>query len=122
MMLISLKALSACVCETSALATRGISPPEQSLSCMPRRPSFPPQVIVQSPAAANHKIVLLFGTSLYDVKQSKMPPASDLTVRDGLRIFTPAAALIRVPEGLFISNPIETQVVLASLRDASELL
>jgi hypothetical protein len=29
---------------------------------------------------------------------------------------------IRVPGTLFVANPIETQVVLASLRDASELL
>jgi hypothetical protein len=30
--------------------------------------------------------------------------------------------LIRVPKSFFIRNPIETQVVLASVRDASELL
>ena len=51
-----------------------------------------------------------------------MPPPADLTVRDGLRLFTPAAALVRVPESFFARNPIETQVVLASLRDASDLL
>ena len=70
----------------------------------------------------NNKIALLFGTSLYDLKQPQMPPAADLMLRDGLRLFTPAAAIIRAPEGFFASNPIETQVVLASFRDASDLL
>jgi hypothetical protein len=43
-------------------------------------------------------------------------------VRDGLRLFSPAAALVRVPESLFQLYPIETQVVMASLADASDLL
>ena len=30
-----------------------------------------------------------------------MPPAADLTVRDGLRLFSPAAALVKVPEAFF---------------------
>ena len=37
-------------------------------------------------------------------------------------MFSPAVALIRVPESFFVRNPIETQVVLAGIRDASELL
>src|ERR1019366_5098152 len=35
---------------------------------------------------------------------------------------SPAAALVRVSETLFTRNPIETRVVLASVRDGSELL
>lgn len=51
-----------------------------------------------------------------------MPADSDLILRGHLRILTPPAALVRVPEAFFTANPIETQVVLASVRDASELL
>ena len=51
-----------------------------------------------------------------------MPPAADLALRDGLRLFSPAAALVRVSETFFTRNPIETQAVLASFRDASDLL
>ena len=51
-----------------------------------------------------------------------MPPAADLAVRDGLRLFSPVAALVRVAESFFCRNPIETQVVLGSLADASDLL
>ena len=96
--------------------------PEQSLLLHAEQTVIPSQAIIHSPKGTNHKIGLLFGTSLYDLKQPQMPPAADLTVRDGLRMFMPAAAVIRVPEAFFASNPIEAQVVLASLRDDSELL
>jgi hypothetical protein len=42
--------------------------------------------------------------------------------RDGLRLLAPAAALVRVAESFFARNPVETQVVPASLGDASDLL
>lgn len=90
--------------------------PEQSLLQHAERTVIPSQAIIHSPKGTNHKIALLCGTSLYDLKQPQMPPAADLTVRDGLQIFMPAAAVIRVSEAFFASNPIETQVVLASLR------
>jgi hypothetical protein len=51
-----------------------------------------------------------------------LPSGNDLVSHNGLRLFSPAAALIRVPESFFIRNPIETHVVLASVRDAYELL
>jgi hypothetical protein len=51
-----------------------------------------------------------------------MPDAAGLTVRDRLRVFAPAAALIRISEGLVAANPISTQTVFATFRDASELL
>lgn len=96
--------------------------PELSVLIHAENTVVPSQVIIHSPKGTNHKIPLLFGTSLYDLKQSQMPAAADLVVRDGLRIFNPAAAMIRVPEGFFKSNPIETRVVLASLGDPTELL
>src|SRR5258708_7734739 len=64
---------------------------------------------------------LLFGTSLYDLKQAAMPPAGDVSVRNGLRLFTPEAALVKAPEACFRRNPIETQVALASIRDVSDV-
>jgi hypothetical protein len=96
--------------------------PEQSLLLHAENTAIPRQVIVNSPRGMNNKINLLFNTSLYDLKQRQMPPAADLTVRDGLRLFHPAAAVIRVPEAFFRTNPIETQVVLGSFSDPSELL
>jgi len=95
---------------------------EQSLWLHGEKTVIPKQVVVCSPNAKNHLNVLLFGTSLYDLKVSEMPPAADLVVRDGLRLFAPAAALVRVAESFFSRDPVETQVVLASLGDASDLL
>src|SRR5260370_23501085 len=45
-----------------------------------------------------------------------------LMVREGLRLFSSAAALVRVPESFFQLYPVETQVVMASLADVSDVL
>jgi fido (protein-threonine AMPylation protein) len=95
--------------------------PEQSLLLNGENTIIPAQVVVYSPKGTNNTIKLLFGTSLYDLKQ-RMPPASEIVTREGLRQFSPAAALVRVPESFFARNPVETQVVLSRIKDASELL
>jgi len=96
--------------------------PEQSLLLHAENTIIPSQAIIYSPKGHNNTVKLLFRTSLYDLKEQQFQSRNDLIVRNGLRIFSPAAALIRVPESFFIRNPIETQVVLAGIRDASELL
>lgn len=95
---------------------------EQSLWLQGEKTVIPDQVVVCSPKGTNHSFDLLFGTSLYDLKIPEMPPASDLVTREGLRLFSPAAALVRVAESFFARNPVETQVVLASLKEPSDLL
>ena len=95
---------------------------EQSLWLHGERTVIPDQVVVCSPKGTNHATNLLFGTSLYDLKVPEMPPAENLVIRDGLRLFSSAASLVAVAETFFTRNPVETQVVLASLADASELL
>ena len=96
--------------------------PEQSLLLHSENTVIPSQVIVSSPKGANNKIELLFGTSLYDLKEPQLPLAPDLTTRDGLRLFAPIPALMKVSETFFNRNPIEIRLVLANIRDASELL
>jgi len=96
--------------------------PEQSLWLHGERTVIPDQVVVNSPKGTNNAIKLLFGTELYDLKVPEMPTAADLVARDGLRLFSPAAALVRVTESFFSRNPVETQVVLASLGEGSDLL
>jgi hypothetical protein len=95
--------------------------PEQSLLLHGEKTVIPAQVVINSPNGTNNTVKLLFGTSLYDLKVSEMP-AVDLVVRDGLRLLSPVAALVRVAESFFARNPIEVQVVLGSLADASDLL
>lgn len=96
--------------------------PEQSLFLHGERTVIPDQLVVHSPKAANNDVKLLFGTTLYDLKVDEMPAPEALTVREGLRLFTPAAALVRVPESFFQMYPLEAQVVMASLADVSDLL
>lgn len=96
--------------------------PEQSLLLHAESTVIPAQVIVYAPKGTNNTTQLPFGTSLYDLKQKEMPPAADLIVRDGMRLFTPAAALTRVPDSFFQRAPLEAQVALNAIKDASEVL
>jgi len=96
--------------------------PEQSLLLQAENTVVPPQAIIYSRKGHNNTVKLPFGTSLYDLKEQQLPPRNHLVNRNGLRIFSPTVALVRVPESFFARNPIETQVVLTSIRDASELL
>jgi len=96
--------------------------PEQSLLISAENTVIPPQVIIYSPKGANNAIALLFGTSLYDLKESQPPPSGDLIVKDGLRLFAIEPALAKVPEAFFAARPVEAQVALASLREPSGLL
>ena len=47
--------------------------PEQSLLISAENTVIPPQVIIYSPKGANNTTALLFGTSLYDLKESQPP-------------------------------------------------
>lgn len=96
--------------------------PQQSLLLHAEHTVVPRQVIIYTPKGTNNTIDLLFGTSLYDLKQSAMPPDTDLTEKDGLRLFTQAAALLRVPSEFYTQYPIETQVILSTVRAPSEIL
>lgn len=96
--------------------------PEQSLLLLAENTVIPPQVVIYSSKGTNNTVALLFGTSLYDLKQNQMPPAADLTVKDGLRLYALPAALIKVPEGFYQNYPVEAQVALNMVRDASEVL
>jgi fido (protein-threonine AMPylation protein) len=95
---------------------------EQSLLLQAENTVIPPQVIIYSPKGTNNSMSLLFGTSFYDLKEPQPPPDADLLVRDGLRLFSIDAALIKVPEAFFAAKPIEAQVALASVREPSGLL
>jgi Fic/DOC family protein len=96
--------------------------PEQSLLLAAENAVVPTQVVVYSPKGTNNTLKLLFGTSLYDLKQKQRPPEADLTVKDGLRIFVPAAALTKVPEDFFTRHPVDVQVTLAAIKDPSDVL
>src|SRR5690349_8834628 len=81
--------------------------PEQSLLLNAGHTVIPKQVIVYSPKGTNNTTELLYGTSIYDLQQNEMPLAADVEEVDGLRLYVPAAALIKVPDGFFQRYPIE---------------
>jgi hypothetical protein len=96
--------------------------PEQSLLLLADDTVIPKQLIVYCPKGTNHAIELPFGTSLYDLKQARMPGPTDLIEKDGLRLFSAAAALVRVTASFFNRRSIEVQLALAAQRDGSDLL
>lgn len=96
--------------------------PDQSLLIHAGNTVIPNQVIVYSPKGTNNTVQLLFGTSLYDLKQQDMPPKDDLVEKDGLRFYAAPAALLKVSEGFYQRYPVEAQVALSSISDASGLL
>lgn len=96
--------------------------PEQSLLLHAEQTAVPKQIVVHSAKGTNNRIDLPFGTSLYDLKQSQMPDLHERAIRDGVRIYTNAAGLLRVSETYFRANPIEARINLATIKDASEVL
>jgi fido (protein-threonine AMPylation protein) len=96
--------------------------PEQSLLLHAENTVVPTQTIVYSRKGHNNTTKLPFHTSIYDLKQSQLPPRNQIVVRDGLRLFSPDAALLRVPESFLRRNQIEVQIVLSGITDVSNLL
>jgi len=96
--------------------------PEQSILLKAGDTAIPRQVVIYSPRGTNNTVELPFDTSIYDLKQDGMPPSDDLEQIDSLRIFEPAAALTKVPESFYARHPIEAQVVLSEVKDASDVL
>ncbi|MHB1527991.1 MAG: Fic family protein [Acidiferrobacteraceae bacterium] len=96
--------------------------PEQSLLLHAGNTVIPTQVVIYTPKGTNNVVKLPFSTSIYDLKQQDMWPAADVTVHDRLRLYSPVAALVKVPETFFSRYPIESQVALARIADASEVL
>ena len=96
--------------------------PEQSLLLHAERTAIPRQIIIYTPNGTNNTVELLFGTSLYDLKQKDKPADENVTTRDGLKLFVPEAALVKVTEAFFVRYPVEAQIVLSGVCDAGDVL
>ena len=95
--------------------------PEQSLSLHAGNRTVPRQLLVRAAKGGNKPMALPHGTSIFDIRAS-LPPTRDASVMDGLRLYTPAAALIEASPAYFTQHPIDARTVLALFPDASELL
>jgi len=95
---------------------------EQSLLLQVEDTVVPASLVVCSPKGQNNDLDLLHGTSLYDLREAVAPPTEDLVVRQGLRLYTLDAALVKVPESFYVTHPLEAQLALRAVPDASGLL
>ena len=84
--------------------------------------SIPEQVVVHAPEGGNNRIQLLFGTTLFDIRDRREPGPGEVLEMDGLRLLTPASAAVRVSAAFFRAHPVEADVLLSTVRDASQLL
>ena len=95
--------------------------PEHSLSLHAGNDAVPPQLLVRSPKGGNKVTPLLYDTSLFDVRAA-VPEKKDIEEKDGLRLFSLAAALIASSPGFFANNTTDARAALAAIRNASEML
>ncbi len=95
--------------------------PEQSLSLHTGDWTVPKQLLVRSPKGGNKPTKLLYETSVFDVRL-ELPPAADIEIRDGLRIYTLPAALIACAPSQFTAHPLTLRAALAMVPDASDVL
>ena len=95
--------------------------PEQSLLLHAGNRTVPGQLLVRAPRGRNRVTHLLHGTSLLEVRAT-MPAGGDVMEVDGMRTFSPAAALIACPARFFEQCPIDGRAALALVGDASDLL
>jgi len=96
--------------------------PEQSLLLLAENSVIPKQLVICSPLGTNNAIKLPFGTSIFDLQQSEMPLENDLIEYLGIRLLSPASALIRVSEAFYARQTVELITVLSEIPDVTELL
>ena len=95
--------------------------PEQSLQWHAGNRTVPSQLLARSSRGDNSPVALPFATSLLVVRSS-LPPVADIIVEEGLRLYTPSAALIAVGPDFFTRHEVDARAALARIRDASEIL
>jgi Fic/DOC family len=95
--------------------------PEQSVLLHSGNASVPSQLIVRSPEANNSNTDLPFDTSLF-LLRAELPPAPEITERDGIRMYSLSAALVRVAPNIYIQNEIDLRTALSIIREPSEIL
>jgi hypothetical protein len=95
--------------------------PEQSLSLHMGDWTVPKQLLVRSPKGGNKPTLLLFGTSVFDIRL-ELPPAGDIEVRSGLRVVNLPAALIGCAPSQFADHPNDLRAALAMIPDGTDIL
>ncbi|RCR67525.1 Fic family protein [Larkinella punicea] len=95
--------------------------PEQSLALHSGNWVVPGQLLVRSPRANNNETKLLFNTTLFDIRVP-LPADDEIEVKEGLRMYSLAAALVFCSPVYFTRSAMDARNVLSLVRDASDLL
>lgn len=95
--------------------------PEQSILLHVENWTVPKQLLICTPNGSNNIIKLPFDTSLFDLR-NKMPQKNEIVKKNGMNIYSVAAALIYCSPKFFIQAPADCRALLASVRDPSALL
>lgn len=95
--------------------------PDQSLRLLVGNRIVPSQLLVRSPKARNKVTQLIHNTSILDMRLS-LPAKDDITVLDGINVFSLESGLIAVTADFFARNAIDARACLVMVKDASVLL
>ncbi len=95
--------------------------PEASLLIHAGQWRVPDQLLVRSPRAGGRIMALPHATSLYDLRLAGAGNG-ELAVVEGIRTYTPEAALLAAGPGVWTTFPTELRTVLASLPETGRLL
>ena len=95
--------------------------PEQSLSLHSGNRTVPTQLPIRSPRGGNKPTHLLHNTSIFDMRAT-MPEPKDTVELEGLRLYSPSAALVAVSAVYFRRQSNDARIALAMVTDASEIL
>jgi len=95
--------------------------PEQSLSLHAENWNVPRQLLVRTERGDNKPVSLPHETSLF-IFRSPLPDKEEVTLKQGLRLYSLPAALISAGPAAFRQSPTDMRVALAMIQDASELL
>lgn len=95
--------------------------PEHSLALHAGDWTVPRQILIRSPKGGNKPTPLPYETSIFDVRLER-PPAQDIEIKDGLRVFNLPSALVACSPTHYTAQPIAMRAALAAITDASDVL
>jgi hypothetical protein len=94
---------------------------DQSLLIHAGNSAVPQQMMIRSPRGNNNPTHLPYNTSLFNLRTST-PPAEQITITNGIRMYSLPAALVYSSPTIYTKNAIDARTALALIRDASEVL
>ncbi len=96
--------------------------PEASLQKHAGSTTIPRQLIIHTKTGSNNNLALKFDTGLFDYQSKDFASEADIVIKDGVRLLSLPASLVRVSPTFFVTNLIDAQIALSQISDVSEIL